>query len=103
MSASAPLTPRQIFQTLDAVSRRRALTDSESRQLERAIRAMDAAKGTKEPEWSAAESKALKEMIAKGCRVKAIAPAFGRTPTALYRHACRFGGVKAVRRQGEAR
>lgn len=35
------MTPRQIFQTLDAISRTRALSEVESRQLERAMAALD--------------------------------------------------------------
>lgn len=41
MSASAPMTPQQIFRTLDAISRTRPLSEVESLALERAMAALD--------------------------------------------------------------
>lgn len=65
MSSGSPLTPRQVFVTLDAISRQRALTEAESLALERAVRQMEAAGGDREPlrPWLPHEDRALRLVL----------------------------------------
>jgi hypothetical protein len=91
VSASDPMTPRKIFETLDAISKRRALTDAESRELERVQRLIERNRSGQERStpraWSKEEDRALRVLMRRRGAVKVLAPLMGRTETALYRRA----------------
>jgi hypothetical protein len=73
------------FDRLDALSRKRALTDTESAMLEKAIREMDAAEATKaatgQPlqHWTPEEDARLCDLIADGCSIAAAGRIMGKS------------------------
>lgn len=85
MSASAPLTPRQIFNTLDAISRTRALSEIESGAMIKAKRAVDEAggNGPTRRRWEAHELAAVRLVLGHKSAPAVLAPVLGRTPEAI--------------------
>ncbi len=77
----------EVFHHYDTISRRRALTESESRALERAVRQLDRIGCVKYTDWTQAEDEKLMSMKQAGRSYTEIGAALGRSkPSCSYRH-----------------
>jgi len=79
------MTPSQSrFRELDALSRRRALTENESIEMERCIREIDRRKPkTVKPDWTPSKDARLIELRSRGETFPRIGAALGTTERAV--------------------
>lgn len=74
----------QTVAELDAISRRRVLTDAESRELERAVRRTERLRGRVTQPWLPKHDAMLRRMVLRRKRVAEIAQELGRTENAVW-------------------
>lgn len=93
---AAPQASCQSFEQLDAISRTRPLSDSETRRLYEALRHRE---GFGQKRWTAGEVRRLKAYLRRGKKPANIAPLLGRTERAVWRMIYRQGWT--VRAHGQ--